>query len=673
MPKKASSSPAAPSPPASAPAPSAESAGAAAAAGAGWKRRLRSKCRAGLLRVRAGSQASPTPASASSAPEAAPASAGSRFFPEEPPGLSVQETVCDDRGKLVLETYKAFKAHFALESSRDAHPNPERPGLSAEDIRRGEPTVGLRYWCDAKGAGWIAQRRSAEASGSSNMDRWFSVRTWGSWRLAFLLARLQRDVWNAGTAGSSSPAAPRAAGRGRGSGASRGRGRPRGRGRGGAPADEAAAGTDAAEWLAFTPAEVDPQRCLARIWRCGLGGQCVAGRASGEDLCERHREALASPTGLLFGFVDGPIPPEKLEEFRRAAVSRGADRGSRRSAPAAASTVQPNAKRRRGRLAGSNTDLARRSKNLGDAIDAAFEEQRKHVGPDGLSGLLDETGAIRLGEMDAAVALMSSVEADDVDGKKALLSAVRRAVEEKSLQADAFACSDGVDALRIWLEAALQHPDAATGEHQGLIMDAFEVLQFVPMSIEMLRASGIGRILNTIRDTCEAAVSTAAGALVMRWQSDLSAQLQQPADAATSATADAFVAGDVDGGTHAEGAKDAASAETSDSSDTSDTESHTRAEAAAAAAAMPRSAEKSAAVAGVARASAVSADAAAAEAVAAAVAAVKTASPAPAAAVPASASSSAPAPAPSPAPMAVANQAARRRRGASEATSWWKR
>mmetsp|Transcript_101975 Transcript_101975/g.273777 ORF Transcript_101975/g.273777 Transcript_101975/m.273777 type:complete len:85 (-) Transcript_101975:60-314(-) len=52
--------------------------------------------------------------------------------------------------------------------------------------------VGLRTWSDAKGMGWIAQR--GLPSGKTEA-RWVSAQTWGSWRLAFLLARLQRDLW----------------------------------------------------------------------------------------------------------------------------------------------------------------------------------------------------------------------------------------------------------------------------------------------------------------------------------------------------------------------------------------------------------------------------------------------------------------------------------------------
>ena len=74
-------------------------------------------------------------------------------------------------------------------------------------VRDGEEVPsGLKTWNDAEarksgksgamknGAGWIAEYKSSK---KQNQSRWFNVRTWGSWRLAFLLAKLQRQLWEA--------------------------------------------------------------------------------------------------------------------------------------------------------------------------------------------------------------------------------------------------------------------------------------------------------------------------------------------------------------------------------------------------------------------------------------------------------------------------------------------
>jgi hypothetical protein len=44
------------------------------------------------------------------------------------------------------------------------------------------------------GAGWVACRCSKD---DGKQEKWFNIRTCGSWRMAFLLARLQRAHWDA--------------------------------------------------------------------------------------------------------------------------------------------------------------------------------------------------------------------------------------------------------------------------------------------------------------------------------------------------------------------------------------------------------------------------------------------------------------------------------------------
>merc|ERR1719327_30609 len=42
------------------------------------------------------------------------------------------------------------------------------------------------------GAGWVAVRIGPHG----RKEKWFNIRTCGSWRLAFLLARIQRALWD---------------------------------------------------------------------------------------------------------------------------------------------------------------------------------------------------------------------------------------------------------------------------------------------------------------------------------------------------------------------------------------------------------------------------------------------------------------------------------------------
>ena len=83
-------------------------------------------------------------------------------------------------------------------------------------------------------------------------------------------------------------------------------------GSGGVPADSGgAAGSGGGNSAAFTP-PVAQDRCKARTWNNGKGGQCSSFPMPEGRYCKRHRGALAH------GDVEGEIPPEKLRQFMRA-------------------------------------------------------------------------------------------------------------------------------------------------------------------------------------------------------------------------------------------------------------------------------------------------------------------------------------------------------------------
>jgi len=99
-------------------------------------------------------------------------------------------------GKLDVGAYSDLMSHFEGEPAPDKHPFPDHPGL-----RRGERLPkGLRLWDDLRagsskdGAGWIAVRQKTDYERKT--EKWFNIRQCGSWRMAFLLARLQRMYWD---------------------------------------------------------------------------------------------------------------------------------------------------------------------------------------------------------------------------------------------------------------------------------------------------------------------------------------------------------------------------------------------------------------------------------------------------------------------------------------------
>ena len=112
-------------------------------------------------------------------------------FPPEPADtrLTVEGAIVTDGGKLDIKKYLTLKDHFADEAPREKHPLPSKPGVKKEEQGQME---NLKCWSDIKGEGWIVK---GPYMGEATKDKWFSVKTIGSWRFAFLLARLQRDIW----------------------------------------------------------------------------------------------------------------------------------------------------------------------------------------------------------------------------------------------------------------------------------------------------------------------------------------------------------------------------------------------------------------------------------------------------------------------------------------------
>jgi len=114
--------------------------------------------------------------------------------PGRPPDderLSAAGAKVNGEGRLELKAYEDMKVRFASDADVQEHPDPLRPGMSQSECC-GQHVANLQPWSDTKGRGWTVQRRLP----SGKLEkRYMSAITWGSWRLAFLLARLQREVW----------------------------------------------------------------------------------------------------------------------------------------------------------------------------------------------------------------------------------------------------------------------------------------------------------------------------------------------------------------------------------------------------------------------------------------------------------------------------------------------
>lgn len=112
----------------------------------------------------------------------------------EPPGAALHAGGSEE-GRLVDSVYKVFVPWFERESAAESHPHPHLPGLGADEVKMD----GLKVWNDSGkergGAGWIAVSPVVKPGQNHHEEKWFNIDTWKSWRLAFVLARLQRKVW----------------------------------------------------------------------------------------------------------------------------------------------------------------------------------------------------------------------------------------------------------------------------------------------------------------------------------------------------------------------------------------------------------------------------------------------------------------------------------------------
>lgn len=116
-----------------------------------------------------------------------PSSSSFKGFPLAPEDLrlTVDGAILEENGKLTVKQYVEFKSYFENEAPAETHPVETKPGITLEEK---DQLSGLRCWSDPKGMGWIAM--------GNGLNKWFSANTWGSWRLAFVLAKLQVAVWS---------------------------------------------------------------------------------------------------------------------------------------------------------------------------------------------------------------------------------------------------------------------------------------------------------------------------------------------------------------------------------------------------------------------------------------------------------------------------------------------
>eukprot|EP00439_Symbiodinium_sp_Y106_P051831 s485_g6.t3 len=523
---------------------------------------------------------------------------GKYSWPSDPDEarLTPEGAVCDAQSRLKLSAYSDLKTLFPNEAAPARHPDPDNPGIREEELPGAEAAISLEFlinWSDDKGAGWRTLRQAIEGKNKAE-SRWFGARSWGSWRMAFLMARLQRDVWQRAAAASAAPAAAAAAAE--------------------EPAAEEAAPADPLQkvlhgpepWKIFSPKVIDLRLCMARTWNDGKGGQCSEPREDGCDLCYKCMRRAASVAGLIYGMVDGPIAPGRLEQFERAAVTgatgakaaaKDGDGPSRPrnvktrlraktapSGPKQPEQPEPKADKRKTRSgrprkaqpeeppAGVLQEEPQRQRNrakrkqpeeqpldtepppppgyrsrrlqsqqpskeearehvrqrwssVGHAMDEALEqiEAEAKLGPVG--SFQHSDGFIPLSNIGHAIAGMSKTSKTSHRLRFAMI--LRESVLQQKEAGVAFVQGGGVSEIRSWLQSALNRdtPPEALRQHEAVALECLALLEELPMTLDCLKATGIGRTLTGLRSYCEPAMVD-AGALVAKWTQQFQKELE---------------------------------------------------------------------------------------------------------------------------------------------------
>ncbi|CAJ1386964.1 unnamed protein product, partial [Effrenium voratum] len=321
---------------------------------------------------------------------------------EPHPLLTVPGAARDEEGRLDASQYHQLVASFRQSEGEKAlraelHFDPSKPGLRLGE----ELPSGLRTWDDAKvksakgalkkGAGWIATAPDAKS-------RWFNVRTWGSWRLAFLLAQLQRLLWESPAPGPDPPPLP----------APEAEAKKRRKGKAPAPAEAAPAPAAAPQAPAEAAAEA-PGGASVRRWRVKTAAKAAA---------KGGAEAAA------------PSPPE-LAPLVAPAQAAAAAQASPAQAPAPAAQSQ----------------AAAPAQGVKRPAEPKKDREKKPL----WRQCLDRSGGIGKGQVRGFVQLMRSDL--DLATKNGFMEALRLTISPKRLLR--FVKHGGVTRVVLWLERAL--------------------------------------------------------------------------------------------------------------------------------------------------------------------------------------------------------------------------
>ncbi|CAJ1402082.1 unnamed protein product [Effrenium voratum] len=194
---------------------------------------------------------------------------------------------------------------------------------------------------------------------------------------------------------------------------------------------------------------------------------------------------------------------------------------------------EPEVRSRRFLQSMNEAELQKRNRQKWSSVDVAMDQALQQMdlesrGP--FQGLTDK-GTIPLPRVGKAVEMMTTTS---LEQRLQFTMVLRKSMHHNLQFGSAFVNAGGVTALRGWLQDALpakQNGKEQLRKHEAVVLEALGLLQTLPVTLQTLRASGIGRTLMAIRNYCAPAMADAGELVplgeVNRWMKKFRTELMQ--------------------------------------------------------------------------------------------------------------------------------------------------
>lgn len=285
------------------------------------------------------------------------------------------------------------------------------------------------------------------------------------------------------------------------------------------------------DWRLFSPKVINPDKCFARTWAGGQGGQCTRRGFAGGRLCGHH-QSVKLGSGWQ-GEVDGPIPPAKLAEFHEHSIKLSlrvakkigditchqtpAQRGRKRKSQSAGGSIQGQ-KVARGSLQKPST-LASSSSGTDSSTSSSNSTSSNTV-----SRLKNSTGGavqhqepphagilVRPSTVADLVKLVAHVPVNETNARLSSIETLEELTKTEGI--GAFVGADGIKFVSSWLETSLSCSDDAG--QASLMLRLLRWLEDAPLTSKHLRGTRLPHVVKRVKEQAKFASDHATRVLTM--------------------------------------------------------------------------------------------------------------------------------------------------------------